>query len=76
MGDWMIGDDKRRRSTDQLRHLREANDGQVDWDTEAPADFTYLFHPDNVLVDADGVDDFEEAVGPTGQRRPARASAS
>jgi subtilisin family serine protease len=62
MGDWMIGDDKRRRSTDQLRDLREANDGQVDWDTEAPADFTYLFHPDRVLVDADGVDDFEEAV--------------
>ena len=62
MGDWKIGDDKRRRSTDQLRNLREANDGQVHWDTEAPADFTYLFHPDHVLVGAEDVDDFEAAV--------------
>lgn len=62
MGDWMIGDDKRRRSTDQLRDLRQANDGQVDWNTEAPADFTYLFHPDNILVGAEDVDDFEAAV--------------
>ncbi|GAA1921126.1 S8 family peptidase [Nocardioides hwasunensis] len=62
MGDWMIGDDGRRRSTDQLRDLREANDGQVRWDTEAPADFTYLFHPDHVLVGAEDADDFEAAV--------------
>ena len=52
MGDWKIGNDKRRRSTDQLRNLRRANDGQVRWDTEAPADFTYLYHPDRVLVRA------------------------
>lgn len=62
MSDWKIGDDKRRRSTDQLRDLRSANDGQVDWDTEAPADFTYLFHPDHVLVAAEDTDDFEAAV--------------
>jgi subtilisin family serine protease len=62
MSDWKIGDDRRRRSTDQLRGLREANDGQVAWDTEAPADFTYLFHPDHVLVGAEDADDFETAV--------------
>lgn len=59
MGDWKIGDDRRRRSTDQLRDLDRANDGQVFWDTEAPADFTYLFHPDRVLVGAEDVEDFE-----------------
>ena len=63
MGDWMIGDDRRRRSTDQLRDLRQANDGQVAWDTEAPADFTYLFHPDRVLVRAADADAFDEVVG-------------
>jgi hypothetical protein len=62
MSDWKIGDDRRRRTTDQLRDLNQANDGQVDWDTEAPADFTYLFHPDHVLVGAEDVDDFEAAV--------------
>lgn len=62
MGDWKIGSDKRRRSTDQLRHLREANEGQVAWDTEAPADFTFVYHPDRVLVRGDDVDDFERAV--------------
>jgi subtilisin family serine protease len=62
MGDWKIGDDRRRRSTDQLRDLKEANDGQVAWDTEAPADFTYLYHPDHVLVGSDDVDEFEAAV--------------
>jgi hypothetical protein len=62
MSDWKIGDDRRRRTTDQLRDLNEANDGQVDWDTEAPADFTYLFHPDHVLVGAEDVDDFDAAV--------------
>jgi subtilisin family serine protease len=62
MGDWKIGSDKRRRSTDQLRHLREANDGQVEWDTEAPADFTYVYHPHRVLVRAEDADDFDRAV--------------
>ena len=61
-GDWKIGSDKRRRATDQLRNFREANDGQVAWDTEAPADFTYVFHPDRVLVRAADADDFERAV--------------
>ena len=32
------------------------------WDTEAPADFTFVFHPDRVLVRAADVDDFERAV--------------
>lgn len=62
MGDWKIGDDRRRRSTDQLRNLRQANDGQVAWDTEAPADFTFLFHPDHVLVGAEDVDEFDAAL--------------
>lgn len=62
MSDWKIGDDGRRRSTDQLRHFREANDGQVEWDTEAPADFTYLFHPDRVLVRSADTAAFDEAV--------------
>ncbi|CAM3602732.1 S8 family peptidase [Nocardioides zeicaulis] len=62
MGDWKIGDDARRRTTDQLRELDRANDGQVFWDTEAPADFTYLFHPDHVLVGAEDAEAFEAAV--------------
>ena len=63
----MIGDDRRRRSTDQLRDLRRANDGQVDWNTEAPADFTYLFHPDRVLVGAEDVEEFEAAAARLGK---------
>ncbi|PKH44174.1 Subtilase family protein [Nocardioides alpinus] len=62
MSDWKIGDDARRRTTDQLRDFRAANDGQVAWDTEAPADFTYVFHPHRVLVRAADADDFERAV--------------
>lgn len=62
MGDWKIGDDKRRRSTDQLRDLRDANNRLVAWDTEAPADFTYLFHPHHVLVEVEDVEEFEAAV--------------
>lgn len=62
MGDWKIGSDARRRTTDQLRDFRAANDGHVAWDTEAPADFTYVYHPDRVLVLAADVEDFERAV--------------
>jgi subtilisin family serine protease len=62
MGDWKIGDDRRRRSTDQLHDLREANDGQVAWDTEAPADFTFLYHPDRILVGAADAEEFDRAV--------------
>lgn len=61
-GDWKIGSDQRRRTTDQLRQFRRANDGEVAWDTEAPADFTFLFHPDRVLLRAEHADEFEEAV--------------
>jgi hypothetical protein len=68
MGDWMIGDDRRRRSTDQLRAFRRANDGEVAWDTEAPADFTYVFHPDRVLVDAVDAGAFEDLVAQVGDR--------
>ena len=32
------------------------------WDTEAPADFTYLYHPDRILVRAADTTDFEEAL--------------
>ena len=53
-GDWKIGDDRRRRTTDQIRAFQKANDGEVAWDTLAPADFTYVFHPDRVLVDGRG----------------------
>lgn len=62
MGDWMIGNDRRRRTTDQLREFRRVNDGQVAWDTEAPADFTYVFHPDRLLVRAADVDEFDRAL--------------
>ncbi len=61
-GDWRIGSDSRRRTTDQLRGFREANDGQVVWDTEAPADFTYVFHPDRVLVRVADTAAFDRAV--------------
>ena len=61
-GDWKIGSDKRRRTTDQLRQFRELNDGQVAWDTEAPADYTYLYHPDRVLVRSEDSDAFEGAL--------------
>ncbi len=63
MSDWKIGNDSRRRTTDQLRDFRAANDGAVEWDTEAPADFTYLFHPDAVLVRSDDSAVFERAIG-------------
>ncbi|WP_210648614.1 S8/S53 family peptidase [Nocardioides sp. SYSU D00065] len=61
-GDWKIGSDRRRRTTDQLRDFRAANRGQVAWDTEAPADFTYIYHPDRVLVRAADADAFDRAV--------------
>lgn len=61
-GDWKIGNDDRRRTTDQLRHFRQANEGQVAWDTEAPADFTYLYHPDRVLMRAADAEAFERAI--------------
>ncbi len=61
-----IGDDDRRRTTDQLELLRGANEGQVAWDTEAPADFTYLYHPDRILVRARDVADFEAALDRNG----------
>ena len=64
-GDFKIGDDNRRRTTDQLELLRQANDGRVAWDTEAPADFTYLFDPDHVLVRVADVDEFERALART-----------
>ena len=43
--DYKIGDEGRRVTTDQLEQLREANPGQVAWDTEAPADFTLSLPP-------------------------------
>ena len=66
--DWKIGDDRRRRSTDQIRAFQKANEGEVAWDTLAPADFTFVFHPDRVLVDGDDVEAFEDLVGAA--RRP------
>lgn len=63
--DFNIKDDARRRSTDQLQNFREANDGAVAWNTEAPADFTFLFDPDHVLVRASAVEAFERAVEAT-----------
>jgi subtilisin family serine protease len=62
MGDWKIGSDRRRRTTDQLHNFREVNDGQVAWDTEAPADFTYVYHPDRVLLRSADVEGFDRAV--------------
>lgn len=61
-GDFKIGDDTRRRTTDQLELLREANGGRLAWDTEAPADFTYLYDPDHLLMRVADVDDFERAI--------------
>ena len=60
--DWKIGSDPRRRTTDQLRNFRRANEGAVAWDTEAPADFTFVYHPHRVLVRAADADDFERSV--------------
>lgn len=60
--DFNIRSDERRRSTDQLENFRNANDGLVAWNTEAPADFTFLFDPDHVLVRATAVEAFERAV--------------
>ena len=75
MSDFKIGDDHRRRTTDQLEHLRRTNDGRVAWDTEAPADFTYLYDPDHVWSsDADDVELAEGAfrrLQRTVERRPA-----
>ena len=80
--DWKIGDDRRRRTTDQIRAFQKANEGEVAWDTLAPADFTYVFHPDRVLVDGDDVEGFEELVGaarrpgPHGRAAPRRRRAA
>ena len=63
MSDWKIGDDRRRRSTEQLRDLNRANNDEVWWDTEAPADFTYLYHPHRIIVRAEDADEFDRAVG-------------
>jgi hypothetical protein len=63
MSDWKIGDDRRRRSTDQLRDLNRANNDEVWWDTEAPADFTYLYHPHRIIVRAEDAEEFDRAVG-------------
>src|SRR5690349_20310627 len=63
MSDWMIGSDERRRTTDQLRDFRAANDGRVAWDTQAPADFTYVYDPDRVLVRRADAQAFDRAVG-------------
>lgn len=60
--DWKINSDRRRRTTDQLRDFRAVNDGEVAWDTEAPADFTYLYHPHRVLVRAGDTDEFDRAL--------------
>jgi hypothetical protein len=68
MGDWMIGDDRRRRTTDQLRAFRRVNEGQVAWSTEAPADFTYLYHPDRVLVRREDTEAFEQTARRVGER--------
>ena len=62
MSDFKIGDDGRRRATDQLEALRRANDDRVAWDTEAPADFTYLYDPDHLLVRARDAQDLEAAL--------------
>ena len=62
VSDYNIGSDHRRRTTDQLEHFRRANDGRVAWDTEAPADFTFLFDPDHVLVRAEAAEAFERAL--------------
>ena len=48
--DYDIRDDARRKLTDQVENFRTANNGAVAWNTEAPADFTFLFDPDHVLV--------------------------
>ncbi len=61
-GDFNIGDDARRRTTDQLRQFRRDNEKgdkgrPVAWNTEAPADFTFLYDPDNLLVRAGEADD-------------------
>ena len=61
-GDFKIGDDGRRRTTDQLDLLQQANRGRIAWDTEAPADFTFLFDPDHVLVAAADAKEFEAAL--------------
>lgn len=65
-GDFKVGDDTRRRTTDQLELLREANEGRLAWDTEAPADFTYLYDPDHLLMRVADVADFERAVARNG----------
>lgn len=61
-GDFNIADDERRRTTDQLRQLKRDNESgdkrrSVVWNTEAPADFTFLYDPNNLLVRAGEAND-------------------
>jgi hypothetical protein len=60
--DFNIRSDERRRLTDQLEQFSRANDERVEWNTQAPADFTFLFDPDHVLVRASAVEAFERSV--------------
>ena len=60
--DFNIRDDARRKLTDQVENFHQANDGAVAWNTEAPADFTFLFDPDHVLVRASAAEAFERAI--------------
>ena len=63
MSDFKIGDDARRRAPPtSWNGCEDANRGAVAWDTEAPADFTYLYDPDHVLVRADDTDAAEGAL--------------
>ncbi|MBC2931566.1 S8/S53 family peptidase [Nocardioides sp. zg-1228] len=63
--DHEIKDDARRKLTDQVLNFHEANGDAVAWNTEAPADFTFLFDPDHLLVRTSAVEAFERAVAAT-----------
>lgn len=63
--EYNIKDDARRKLTDQVLNFHAANDGAVAWNTAAPADFTFLFDPDHVLVRASATEAFERAVEAT-----------
>ncbi len=60
--DWKIGSDNDDAPPTSSAAFAKANDGQVAWDTEAPADFTYVYHPDRVLVRSADVEEFDRAV--------------
>jgi subtilisin family serine protease len=55
-------EDDRQRIRDQIELIARAHEGRVAWDSEDPADFSYLYDPDHLLMEPATVRDFEAVL--------------